>query len=110
MKITIPYHLTASAGDSGFETIFTVPAGKKITILKTQIKFPSGTNGELYLALYYGNTKVAPYTGYWVGDDWAFVDEMSSSYQGGDSIVLYYNNTNTTESKEAYLLITAELE
>jgi len=110
MKITIPYHLVASAGASGFEEVFTVPAGMKITILKTQIKFPSGTGGELYLALYYGNSKVAPYTGYWVGDDVLFVDEMSSSYQGGDSIVLYYNNTNTTEAKEAYLLITAELE
>ena len=110
MKITIPYHITVSAGDSGFETIFTVPAGKRITILKTQIKFPSGTNGELLLALYYGNTRVSPYTNYWVGDDVLFVDEMRSTYQGGDSIVLYYRNTSTTESKEAYLLITAELE
>ena len=110
MKITIPYHLTASAGASGYVELLTVPAGMKLTILKTQIYFPIGTYGELRLALYYGESKIAPYTGYWSGDGCMFTDEMESTWSGGDVIKLYYNNINTTETREAFLLITAELE
>ena len=110
MRITIPYHLTASAGDSGFVELLTVPAGMKLTILKTQIYFPIGTYGELHLELWYGNSKVAPYTRYWSGDGCWVIDEMSSTWSGGDVIRLYYENTNTTETREAFLLITAELE
>ena len=110
MKITIPYHLTASAGDSGFVEIYTVDPARKLTTVKIQVAFPIGTYGELQLALYYGNSKVIPHTGYWTGDGVVFVDEMKATWQGGDVIKLYYNNTNDTETREAFLLITAELE
>jgi len=54
--------------------------------------------------------KMIPKGGYWTGDGLLLVDEMAGRWHGGDKIRLYYKNENTTETREAFILILAELE
>jgi len=102
-EVSIPYHLTASAGDSGFKDIYTVPAFKRLRVRKVTIAFPSGTYGELDVALFYGVMKVFPENGYLTGDNMSFKKEVDLTWYSGENVRLYYNNRNTTEARECYV-------
>jgi len=110
MKISIVHHLVASPGAEGFVDVYTVDPARKLTTVKTQVGFPIGVYGELLLALYYGEMKVIPKGGYWTGDGLLLVDETRRKWHGGDKVRLYYKNENATETREAFILILAELE
>jgi len=110
MRISIVYHLTADRGAEGFVDVYTVDPARKLKVVKSQVGFPIGTYGELKLALYYGEMKMIPRGGHWTGDGMLLVDEMTGKWHGGDKIRLYYKNENATETREAFILILAELE
>jgi len=100
-KASLTYRLAASPGDSGFATIYTVDPGRILKIHKVIIHFPSGTAGELRLALYYGNLKVYPKTPYVNGDDVKLEDYVDLTWFSGDDVKLWYENTNVTTARYA---------
>jgi len=102
-EVSIPYHLTASAGESGFKTLYTVLGGKRLNIKKVTVAFPAGTYGELEVALYYGLRKVWPKDGYLTGDNMSFKKSVDLWWHSEDPVLLYYNNRNTTEARECYV-------
>jgi len=109
-RITVTYHITADPGASGRVAIFTVPGGRSFKHERTEVHFPVATYGELQLALYHGANKVMPYSGYWVGDNTVVVDESTAEWGPNADIVLYYKNTSTTDTHEAFIVITGVLE
>lgn len=91
--VSIPYFLEKSAIETGFIDIYTVEAGKTLRVTKIRVQFPSGTGGELEVALYYGDLKVAPETASYKGDDARFEDDIDVAYFSGDPVRLWYNCT-----------------
>jgi len=108
-KVTIHYHLTAGPGAVGEVGIYTVPPGKVLTLHMTQVKFPSGTAGELEVSLLYGNMRVWPEDRPVTGDDVIYEKCITGEYRSGEEVVLAYKNLNVTTSREAYVQVEGEL-
>jgi len=108
-KITISYHLVASAGVEADVSIYTVPPAQKLVIKRVQIYFPSGTYGELEIFFKYGVMKVYPKSGVVKGDNYTHEKETNLEYYRGDNVVIHYKNTNTTEERQAFIDLEGEL-
>lgn len=91
--VSIPYFLSKAAIESGFIDIYTVEAGKTLRVNKIRVQFPSGSLGELEVALYYGDLKVAPETDSYAGDDARFEDDINVVYFSDDAVKIWYNCT-----------------
>jgi len=89
----ISYFLKSTTTEEKFVDIYTVPGGKRFHAKVIRVEFPSGTGGELQVALYYGLRKVAPATPYYNGDDARFEDCIDVLYHSGDPVRLWYKNT-----------------
>jgi len=105
----VSYFVKSTAVEEKFVDIWTVPGGKKFYAKRIHVHFPSGTGGELYVALYYGLRKIAPATSYYNGDDARFVDEIDVTYHSGDPVKLWYKNT-AAATRTANVKIEGELE
>jgi hypothetical protein len=106
-RISIAYTLSASGGASGTVPLFQVPSGKAVRVVGVCIAFPAGTYGELSLSLYRGSAKIAPYTGSYQGDNMVIEDSfISDTFSSGD-VVLSYANSNSTQTRQAYILVKA---
>jgi len=101
--------LTATGGESGFKTLYTVLGGKKLNIKKVTVAFPVGTYGELEVSLYYGLRRIWPKDANLTGDNMSFEKDVDLWYHSGDPVRLYYKNANTTESRECYINLEGEL-
>jgi len=108
-RVSIPYHLTASAGAEGTVAIYKVPGARSLRTIQTNIHFPVGQYGELHLALYQGIRQLLPSIRDYVGDNVLIVDNTPAQWGPGDELILYYKNDNATEVREGYLTIEAEL-
>jgi len=104
-KITVPYHLVATKGTSGFKEIWTVTGGKRFHAKKIEIFFPTGASDELHVALYYGMRKVFPKIGDIVGDAIKYEKTIDVIYHSGDSVRIYYKNDNPTYDREADIIL-----
>ena len=109
-KITIPYSLTVSPGAEGDVILYTVPSGYKLKIEKIVTLFPAGTYGELEISLYRGNERVYPEERPLVGDNVLLEDDVELEYPAGSKVKLHYKNTNSTETRVAYIYIKGVLE
>jgi len=107
--VVIKYHLKADPSEEKTISIYKVPNGHTLRITSVEIRFPSGTGGELLVALKYGNMKVYPDSGYASGDGGTIRDDVDITYQSGLDVLLYYKNENTTDVREAYINLEGEL-
>jgi len=89
----VSYFIKSTVVEEKFVDVWTVPGGKRFRARRILVHFPSGTGGELRVALYYGLRKVAPATAYYNGDDARFEDEIDVLYHSGDPVRLWYENT-----------------
>jgi len=105
--IQISKYLSIDPLGEGRESIYEVQPGKIVELEKIQIIFPPGTNGELKLALYYGELKVAPNTDYWEGDSGKIEDILRIKYYSDDEILIYYKNISSTDIRKATIKIDA---
>ncbi len=109
-KISICYKVTASAGAEDKTSIYTVEAGKRFKLESCYVSFPAGTYYELELAFYYGDKKIAPEENNYVGDNQNYEDVLDFTIESGESLLLYYKNNNTTNTKEAFIIVRGVLE
>jgi len=108
-RISIPYHLTAEAGAEGNVTIYTVPAARTLRSIEVSIAFPVGQYGELEISFYRGIMRVLPTQGAYTGDNMLFPTRAFAEWGTGESVKVHYKNTNSTEVREAYILVEGEL-
>jgi len=108
-RVSIPYHATIPAGASGEVAIYKVPGGRSLRTLTTTIYFPLGQYGELHLSLYQGIRKLLPTVRDYTGENMAIADYTPAVWTTGETIILQYKNDNTTEVREGYITIEAEL-
>ena len=101
--------IEAAAGESGKLPISVDPAGRPLTLKKTKIYFPAGTEGKLKVRIMYGNMAIIPENGYAQGDDSEFVSEKSWKFDAGTPLAAEYVNEDTTNAKVAYVTITYEV-
>ena len=109
-KISICHKVTASAGAESDVTIYTVQNAKQFKLESIYVSFPAGTYYELELSLYYGAKKIAPEEGVWVGDNQNYEDVLDFTLFSDDGLVLHYKNNNTTNTKEAFVIVRGVLE
>jgi len=105
----VSYFIKSTVVEEKFVNVWTVPGGKRFHAKVIRVEFPSGTGGELRVALYYGLRKVAPATPYYSGDDARFEDEIDVTYHSGDPVKLWYKNT-VAATRTANVKIEGELE
>ena len=101
--------LTVSPGDSGIYDLSLAPKGRKLKLKRTQVYFPAGTEGELEIAIKYGNMTIIPDSGVLTGDDMTYTSLKEFEFDSGSPLRIYYNNTNATYSKTCYLAFTFEV-
>ena len=109
-KVTIPYHLVASAGSEGYIDLYEVTSARKLKITRIITYFPAGNYGELEIAYFVGLEQIHPKTGTLTGDQVVWDDEVDVEVPSGSTIKLYYKNNNSTETREAFIHIQGELE
>jgi len=102
-KVTISYHLVAGPGAEGEVSIYSVPPGQVLSLRAAQVAFPAGTYGELHIRLLYGNLKVWPATDHVSGDNVLVRKEVDVKYFSGDRVLIWYRNTNATETRDAFI-------
>ena len=68
VKISIGYHLEASAGAEGDIVLYTVEAARRFKTKSVYVFFPIGNYFELQVYLKRGEKQIAPYKNYYCGD------------------------------------------
>jgi len=109
-KVSYSYHLEADAGTSGFKDIHTVEPGRKFHAKRIEVSFPTGTEDDLEIALYYGNRKICPKAGVFRGDNVKYEKEIDVTYYSSDPVKVYYRNLNTTYKRICDIVVEGILE
>lgn len=109
-KISIAYHLQAPAGAEADVILYTVEAARKIVTKSVYVFFPIGNYMELQVTIRRGIMQVAPYSGQYVGDGNVIEDEFIEDIESAERVILHYKNTNTSETREALVIVRGELE
>jgi len=108
-KVSIATKVTADASASGKTTVFTVPGAYVFRTASVYISFPAGTYGELEISLYRGEQKIAPYSGVYTGDACVIEDEFIEDIASAERVIVAYKNNNSTQAREANIIIRGEL-
>lgn len=101
--------IEAAAGESGRKAFSVDPPGRPLTLKKTRIYFPVGTEGKLKLRIVYGNMAIIPENGWASGDDSEFISEKSWKFDAGTPLAVEYVNEDATNAKVAHVTITYEV-
>ena len=109
-KVTYPYHVVASAGESKEVTIVTNTEARPLKITRIVTVFPLGDYGELYISYWVGVKQVHPESGELNGDNVIWDDDVDITIPSGSSLKLKYRNTNDTETREAFIHVIGEYE
>ena len=101
--------IEATGGASGKKTFSVDPPGRELTLKKTIIHFPAGTEGKLKVRILYGNMPIIPENGYAQGDDSEFISTKTWKFDAGTPLAVEYVNEDATNTKIAYVTITYEV-
>jgi len=96
------YFLSVDPTASGYVEIHTFV--DNVQIKEIQYRFQTDGNGELLIAIFYGETKILPKVDYIKGEGGIFTIKCDLKYRKGEKLKLYYNNTNTTTKRTCTLL------
>jgi len=107
--VSIPYHLSVSAGAEGTVAIYRIPGGRRLRTRQVNITFPDTADYELHVAFYRGPRKLLPTVSDYVGDDTRITDNTPAVWGTDEEVILWYKNDNATVAKDADILIEAEL-
>jgi len=109
-KISIAYYLSTDGGAEGDVTIYEVEAAKRFVTKSVYVAFPPGTYFELEVSIFRGIKQVAPYSGTYRGDAQVIEDEFIEDISSSERVILHYKNNNSTQTREAFILVRGELE
>jgi len=104
------YELNANAGASGKVDAVTIPSARNFTLRKVTFVFPTGSNFLLQVRIMWGDDFVIPDKGYIVGDGNVIPVSADIKYQGGQAIIVWYNNTDTANSHKCLIIFEGVLE
>ena len=85
-------------------------AAKRFVTKSVHVQFPPGTYFELELYIKRGEKQVAPYTGSYRGDAAVVEDEFVEDISSAERVILHYKNNNSTQIREAFVLVRGELQ
>jgi len=109
-KYSVAYKLDASAGASGTVNAFSVVTGRKLTLEKVTFVFPAGSNFQLQVKLYRGEEQLIPNSGYIVGDGHAISISTDKTFESGQNVIVWYNNTDTTDAHSCLIVFEGVLD
>jgi len=109
-KISIAKYLSIDPGDSGEIVAYEVDPAKSFKTQSIYVAFPPGTYFELELSIMRGINQIAPYNGTYRGDASVIEDEFIEDISSGERVIIKYKNNNTTQVREAFVIIRGELE
>jgi len=109
-KVQVCKIVNASAGASGETILYTESAGRVLKNIKIQLRFPSGASDELRIRFLRGNRQISPESGYYAGDNIEYKMNLSEKLLSEDSLLVKYENTNTTEARKCYIFLEGDRE
>ena len=101
---------TIASGSTGKVSIFTVPPGKIAIIRKAVFWFPTGSEGELYVALSTGGRRLVPTSGWINGDNTKIELEPNETAESSFTVDLEYMNTGSTKSHSVFVALEVDIE
>jgi len=108
-NFSLGYKLTGAVDTSEAVEIYTVSSGE-LHITRVTVYFPTGSEGYLRVNVRRGIKNIYPTNGYLSGDNTTFVFENEEVFSSGERIVIYYSNTDTTNTHDAYFLFEGYIE
>ena len=109
-KVSFGVWLTVSAGDEDDYVLYTVEAARRFVTKSVYVYFPPGTYGELEISIKRGIKQIAPYSGSYRGDACVIEDEFIEDISSAERVIIHYKNNNTTNTKEAFIIVRGVLE
>lgn len=106
---TITYYLEASKGSKGDIVVYTVPAARRFRLQHIDVEFIKDSNYELRLLFKRGIEQIVPSSGYIAADHSVIRVESDEELPSGSSLILSYENTNTTDARKALIIVTGLL-
>ena len=110
INYSIGHTIAATANTSGEYNLHTVTAAKQLTIKRVTVHLPAGSEYQLQIALLRGTEQRIPDSGYIAGDDQKITVECNVTYRSGETIKVWYNNTDTANDHSCYVLVEGEIE
>jgi len=106
---SVSYHLVATGGASGDIPLYT-PSSANFKTNSIYVSFPAGTYSELEISIRKGSNQVAPGSGVYVGDSQVIEDRFKETFVPGETVVLHYKNNNSSQTREAFVIVRGFLE
>jgi hypothetical protein len=90
--------------------IYSVEPARSFKTESVYVSFPAGTYSELEISILRGIMQVAPGSGVYVGDNQIIEDEFIEDISSGERVILHYKNNNSTQAREAFVIVRGFLE
>jgi len=100
--------LTIAAGADDKVSIYKVPTNCKLTTTRVDIIFLADAALNLSLSLKEGENQKYPESGSFQGNNTTFVLTAKKDWGSGSNVDVKYKNTHATESRTAFINISAE--
>jgi len=108
-KISIVNTVTFAASASGYLSVYRPTAGRKAVVKKFKACFPPGSENYLHVAIYHGIRQAIPRSGAISGDGVCIEVEAEEEYLSEEEVKLWYNNTDTVNSRTVTYILEIEL-
>jgi len=108
--VTIGYKLTASAGFSDTETIYTVPSAQRFRLKRVVVTAPTGVDGQLSIVLQRGEFIILPREGSIYPGPWVLEFYLDEEFSSGSEVKVTYHNEDTTNPHDCFIYLEGELE
>jgi len=109
-RFSVAYTGIAPAGQEGDILLYTVQAGRKLTLDFLEINWESGCAFELELSLFRGIEQIAPSVGAYTGDGGRTRDLLDATLDSGERLILHYKNNNPDTPRKASVVVGGVLE
>lgn len=108
--VSVVKAISAAAGATGRETVFTVPAAGKMTITHVMMYFPTGNEGYLEVQLVAGLKNLYPTEGTARGDNTRYDFYQKQELLSGSVIEAVYTNNDSANAHGCYILLEGYIE
>jgi len=100
--------LTVAAGAGDKVSLYKVPPNCKLTVTRVEVVFLADANLDLTLSLKNGELQQYPEDGAFQGNSTTIVSVARKEWGSGSDINIHYKNSHATESRTAFINLSAE--
>ncbi len=110
MRFSVAKRIVVDPGKEQDILLYEVEPARRFKTESVYISFPAGTYSELEVSIFRGLKQVAPSNGVYQGDLQVIEDEFIEDMSSGEHIYVHVKNTNTTQTRECFVIVRGFLE